>query len=638
MAIAKSRNRQKQKGIPNSPQHGILEEFKRLYGDTVLEIRKKKYPDPATSPAYKTALTYAHAQKIYGAETLLSALLAVNTSRGHSEALTSLQSVIPHLVDPLLAPAWNIKGILSKRLMRPDDAIKCFLNALAVPGYENWSVAIGNLGSAYADKGEYISAIEYYNKALNSDGPVNKALILINLSNALRLSGRYQEALVEIKRVIDEPTYESEHARARHIQKLIEESLAGLQPTVAEEALVNKDEESKASEDTPEQDMLRKLGDQTRKDKYDKYLLQDLSNREPHEAADVFVCLRGWSSAVTLLEGGEQCQWSGGGYFLRWQGKGIVIDPGFDFVDNFHDVGLNLKEVDAVLVSHNHSDHNYDLNSLDDLRYELHRRWTVLKSENKITETLSKCLFIIDEDTALVFRHDSAKHRGRPLKFDLADAEHANWFAKPIGLPLTIQHFEAKHGRDVPNAVGLRLRLHDKKSRKDFILGYTGDTRWHSDLAKDLTGCDVLLAHISMPDEEELLDELEYKSRIGKPKDAGGFRNLPSDGFKATHLGYRGMLELICATKPKMVLVGEFWAGLEDLRIDLIKGLRLRVKERIDQDIPILPTGLGFSLSLPSMEIQCTSCKKAVSHIDLKIAPAATSFGPLGYLCPKCLV
>ena len=118
--------------------------------------------------------------------------------------------------------------------------------------------------------------------------------------------------------------------------------------------------------------------------------------------------------------------------------------------------------------------------------------------------------------------------------------------------------------------------------------------------------------HISMPDEEE------YENR---------------DHFKKVHLGYNGLAKLIEKAQPKMVLVGEFWAGLADIRIDLIKGLRGRTGNKI----PILPTGLGFHLKLPSLEVECTGCKKPVPHDHIKIAPATSSFGPLGYLCQRCL-
>jgi hypothetical protein len=328
----------------------------------------------------------------------------------------------------------------------------------------------------------------------------------------------------------------------------------------------------------------------------------------------------------------------GGGYFIRWQGKGIVIDPGFDFMDNFHDAELHLKEVDAVLVSHNHSDHNYDLSSLDDLRYELHRRWKVLKTqEEKEKHDVSQCLFVLDEDTSRAFRDNDADHRGLPMKFSESDAQRKRWIERQNGLPLTIEHFKVEHGADVPHAMGMRLKLHDDKTKKDIVFGYTGDTRWHPALENELADCDVLLAHISMPSDEELLDDADYEARLGKKSDEGGFQHLPSDGFKSVHLGYRGMIELISRTKPKMVLVGEFWAGLADLRIDLVKGLRAQVKKRTGHDIPILPTGLGFRLRLPSLEIECTSCNKPVPHSELKIAPAANPFGPLSYLCPGCL-
>ena len=56
--------------------------------------------------------------------------------------------------------------------------------------------------------------------------------------------------------------------------------------------------------------------------------------RKSSKRDNVVSILRGWSSAVTLLEGTEQL-WRGGGYFVKWAGKGIVIDPGFDFLRNF---------------------------------------------------------------------------------------------------------------------------------------------------------------------------------------------------------------------------------------------------------------------------------------------------------------
>jgi hypothetical protein len=78
------------------------------------------------------------------------------------------------------------------------------------------------------------------------------------------------------------------------------------------------------------------------------------------------------------------------------------------------------------------------------------------------------------------------------------------------------------------------------------------------------------------------------------------------------------------------VLVGEFWAGLEDIRIDLIKGL----SDRTGKKIPILPTGLGFHLQLPSLEVECTGCHEPAHHGHIRIAPATSPIWPAGLSLP----
>ena len=44
-----------------------------------------------------------------------------------------------------------------------------------------------------------------------------------------------------------------------------------------------------------------------------------------------FFILRRWGSYTP----GVIQRSAGGGYFLNWDGKGVVIDPGFNFLDNF---------------------------------------------------------------------------------------------------------------------------------------------------------------------------------------------------------------------------------------------------------------------------------------------------------------
>jgi ribonuclease BN (tRNA processing enzyme) len=297
---------------------------------------------------------------------------------------------------------------------------------------------------------------------------------------------------------------------------------------------------------------------------------------------------------------------SGGGYFLKWRGKGIVIDPGFDFLRNFHDAEYHGREIDAVLVSHNHSDHNADLKSIDDLRYELYKR--LYKKEG-----MEPYLLIWDADTqgSLKFAVAEPKHHFEPISFDLGRCAPCDEIKPRHGLPFTVEYFPVKHGDDVSKAIGFMLHL-DGNDSKGLILGYTGDTEFFDELADHLAGCDLLVAHISQPSLEELSDPAARK------------RN---------HLGYRGLIELVKKCKPKATLVSEFWAGLTDVRIDLVQAIRERTGNKA-----ILPAGIGMHVHLPGLEVECTQCAVKVPFAKVRVAPPANRFGNLSYLCPSCML
>ena len=44
-----------------------------------------------------------------------------------------------------------------------------------------------------------------------------------------------------------------------------------------------------------------------------------------------------------------------------------MVDPGINFMENMHFTGLNINDINAVLVTHDHIDHNGDLPAIDDL-------------------------------------------------------------------------------------------------------------------------------------------------------------------------------------------------------------------------------------------------------------------------------
>jgi tetratricopeptide (TPR) repeat protein/ribonuclease BN (tRNA processing enzyme) len=535
---------------------------------------------------------------------------------------------------------WNGLGISLAHKGEHDEAIKAYRKALDDPKYENPGYVWNNLGLSLAAKGEHNEAIKAYRKALDDPKHDKPGNAWNNLGNALADAGKHNEAIKAYRKALDDPKHVYQAKTWTNLaqtyveagkQKLAEEAfkkaLASPDPQGGDRAraraglrllkskirpeAVSPDDRAMAEKTTPsalteevESGIIAAIRD-AEDTQYDKYVKQPDSGRD-----DTLSVLRGWSSAVTLLEGSDR-RWRGGGYFLKWRGYGIVIDPGFDFLRNFHDAGYHGREIDVAVVSHNHSDHNFDLKALDDLRYELFSRLRA-KGQKAMPYVL---VWDRDTDGATKFPSDTADHRYEPVPLTSALRHPIDLLTEhDRKLPLRILPFKVQHETkgDVPHAMGMVLELLDKKGEPAVRIGYTADTAYFEDLHQHLTGCDILIAHISQPSIEELQD---------------------ASKLKEAHLGYRGTARLLKECQPRLALIGEFWAGFTDLRISLVKGLRQRSGVQA-----VLPAGLAMHLRLPSLEIECTECKKPTPFSEIKIAPPTDNFGSLAYLCPGCMI
>jgi hypothetical protein len=226
---------------------------------------------------------------------------------------------------------------------------------------------------------------------------------------------------------------------------------------------------------------------------------------------------------------------------------------------------------------------------------------------------------VMDFDTAKSTQEwstESKDFRKPPFRVDANRHDKVN-LDEEAGLPFKIESFKVKHTKDVPNAVGYRVSC-VKEKKPILAVGFSCDTMYFPELCNEgnLGGCDILVAHMSQPNIPELKD----------PDNAE---------FKENHLGYRGTIELIKQCKPKLTIVSEFWAGLDDARILLLQGLR----KRCGTD-NILPGGVGLLVKVickpMSFQILCTNCKKWTQHEKIKVGSSSVSFGPLNYLCPDC--
>lgn len=140
--------------------------------------------------------------------------------------------------------------------------------------------------------------------------------------------------------------------------------------------------------------------------KFDHVLFQRCEMKDNHRAE--VVVLRRWNSFTPGLFRKDEGEILGGGYLLRVnrahlkrQNKdspkveNIVIDPGYDFLQNFCNEGFHIHDIDAIIITHSHLDHCADLLPIMDLVYQINKRYDRLpggkrEQKRRINLCLSK--------------------------------------------------------------------------------------------------------------------------------------------------------------------------------------------------------------------------------------------------------
>jgi tetratricopeptide (TPR) repeat protein len=304
--------------------------------------------------------------------------------------------------------------------------------------------------------------------------------------------------------------------------------------------------------------------------------------------------LRRWNSYTPIVPtSGDPSR--GGGYFLRiydpesqrW--KGIVIDPGYNFIENFHESGGRIIDIDCIIITHAHDDHTCDFEALLTLAYQYN------KSNSKRAQKRLDIYLNIGADrkfSGLLDLRD-APYLNRLIVMNQGDS-YALW----NGLALHVQ--KAYHDEIITKhySVGLLFEVQNKcfgpkdlrkklPSQSRYIL-FTGDTGLFPS-KKNKSGkvvaqtdgieipylyklsdgrhlcserdshqikTDLIVAHIGSIYEEELKKSV-----------------TPEKRFYPNHLGVMGIGTLFMRTRPKLMLVSEFGEELKNIRVDLVKGI-----------------------------------------------------------------
>lgn len=321
--------------------------------------------------------------------------------------------------------------------------------------------------------------------------------------------------------------------------------------------------------------------------------------------------LKGYSSSTpffypALKEHFHNVPIKGGGIYIKWRGTGLVVDPGLNFMENMHMAGLSINDIDTIVVTHNHIDHNGDLTTIDDLAFQFGKRDIALYMDKQTEKDFDRRLKNIAEDN----RHGLDLTLNPNIEFVIGSKKDICIKAIPT------QHIIKDDGKFLENITyAVKISLKENGIIKA-VIGFTSDTIYFEQLGKEFQDCDYVIANMSETDEN---DYLKKKS-------------------KANHLGYSGCFALIQKCNERIrgksrFIISEFWAGKGDVRRELIKRLR---KETVYEYIYPGDIGMTFFLDQPTFWCGMCGCERDLEQLHV-IRPGM-EYSKFCTCCEECIL
>lgn len=314
---------------------------------------------------------------------------------------------------------------------------------------------------------------------------------------------------------------------------------------------------------------------------------------------------------------------TGGGYFFKWNGTGVVINPGPGFLTNFHRQGHHIRDIHAVIVTTSHSEQYTDLKNIYDINYRLNAASDKLHTINyylnqqayRNLATLLKPNFKQERDTVHCLE----------LYVDSPDMETME-LASGISLryfPTTSRMGSSDNTTGVNpiqmGNLGLRFDLTGNTSYspdETTTIGYVSNTSWTTHIADQLRGANCIIA---------------------------GFGNTSTDDFSKIKyqndsIGYFGMTSVIEEIAPKMVIATEFGGREGDIRLEAIKKLRQEASYSSHNETTALPGDYGLLVDLSTQRVLCSISNTLVEPAQVRVTKSQDNFGRLSYLSSNCFI
>lgn len=325
------------------------------------------------------------------------------------------------------------------------------------------------------------------------------------------------------------------------------------------------------------------------KEKFKRFISQGKSlNKEKFSFLSI---MRKWNSYTPVLpaKGGHA---RGGGYFIFHNGIGIVIDPGYNFIQNFFEQNFKLDDIDVVIITHAHNDHTVELESIFSLLFK--------RNKESTPDQYKKIDLYLNLGTFKKFAgFFDLSHKDYPSYINnivLLDSHNEYRIPKEQVEPdIKLITTKTQHHEMITwsYALGFVMQCGERTIR------FTGDTGWNEQIEKEnakfleykqIDKIDILISHLGSVEEKEF--NFDFNKTIAE--------NIKEEIFYKHHLGILGSICMIHTSRPDLVIFSEFGEELKSIR----KGLIERISRTMN--IPAIPGDIGLHVKLDDIAIFCS--------------------------------
>lgn len=330
--------------------------------------------------------------------------------------------------------------------------------------------------------------------------------------------------------------------------------------------------------------------------------LQDSKVRQTNRDQHLFM-LNGWpNKQMNQLTLGK----SSSGFFIRWNGKGIVVNPGINFMDHFHEQGLCIRDIDFVIQTLSDPD---CYNAIKDI-YALNTQLNKIHPELQIIHYY--LCHKAYQELSMVLKPNFKQERNSLHQLEIfVDSPETESIELTQGITLNYFAMQEVINNSISTPLGIRLDL--RSSHQNTRVGYLSGAKWNPLLSHHMGACEVLIT---------------------------GFGNTcVSDYTRLKYnedcLGYYGCYSLMEEINPTVMLCTEFGGREGDIRIEAARKLRCdyhNLHPNTRQRPVVLPGDQGLMIDLKNLFVECTLTHQKMEAEETRVVRTCDNYGNLHYL------